>query len=125
MRLVSEFAAVDQPVGTSLAALARTYDVGDVDELTLQIKNVGANALTAFEVRGRAIKDARLANLPLKSSTFTVPDAIALFASAEPATLGAGASVLLRINCVGLAFLELAAQAGTATNLNIAAGGYA
>lgn len=125
MRLTTEFPDLAEPVGTSLGALTRRYDVADVDELTLQLKVTGGFALTAFEVRGRAIKDARLANVPLKSSSFLTPDAVVIYASAEPGSLGVGASCIVRLNVAGLAVVELAATAGTASAVNVAAGGYA
>lgn len=124
MRLVQEFQEMTESVGTTLAPLGRRYETSHLEELTLLVEVSGANALNAFEVRGRAMSDRRVTAVPLKSSAFMSPDQVSIFATAEPGSLPAAGRCLLRLNVSGLAEIEVAAAGVGTTSVKTSAGGY-
>lgn len=109
-------------VGASATLLAR-YEVQGAGILTLQLTNNGNAPLSGFEFRAVGAGDKQPA-VPLKTSGFTEEDMHILWASSDPATLAAGATVMLYLNVALVKAVEFWASSGSGTTVAIAAEGH-
>lgn len=101
-------------VTTSLTVLAE-ISVQSADVVTVHLKNTGAAALNAFQLRGKGGSDPVLGMVTLKSTDYTTPDLHCIYASAEPATLAAGAECILYLIPGYLDSIDLRASVASGT----------
>lgn len=109
-------------LGASLS-LVRTFDVANLDVLSLRLANTGASPLTGFEIRAAVAKGAPADALSVAS--YTVDDGLIIFrpAALPLATLPAGAATRLGINVCDSAELQVWAS-GAGAVLDVTGGGY-
>lgn len=113
---------------TAIAVAVATTDavadinVRDNQDLCIEIKNTGANALDAFVVQGIASDStgggAAGGNaVPLLSATgdYTTPKYPLQRATVDPTSLGAGSSTMLFLKCAGLTTVRLLASSAVGT----------
>lgn len=114
-------ANINLPAGGALQ-LVGEFDVTETDSVACDLKNTGANPLTGFEVWGRAHPAGDYTKLI--DSGYTAAGWWSRWASAEPATLAAGANALVTITVEELSSVKIFAKAGSATQLRVAAVGW-
>lgn len=93
-------------VGTSLTKLAE-INVQQAEVITVQMKNNGASALNAFQLRGKGAADPGLGMVTLQSDGFTTPGLHCIYASSEPGMLANGAECILYLTPGYLRTVEL------------------
>ena len=94
-----------------------TFDVTECESVGIDLKNMGANALAAFELHGRASPDGDF--VPLATSAFGTSGWWTRWASTEPATLAAGASALVQITVEELSNIRLIAKSTAGSQLKV------
>lgn len=114
-------ANINLPTGGALQ-LVGEFDVTETDSVAFDLKNTGANPLTGFEVWGRAHPSGDYTKLI--DGGYTAAGWWSRWASAEPATLAAGATALVTVTVEELSGIKVFARAATATQLRIAASGW-
>ena len=100
-------------VGTSLARITHV-EVQQAEVVAVQIKNNGAAALNAFQLRGRS-GDGSHGFLTLQSSGFTTSGIHCIYASSEPGVLASGAECILYLTPGYLRDIELWASTASGT----------
>lgn len=125
MQLITQSPSRNFAVGTSLGDVG-VFDVKGAAALSLQLTNVGAYPLTAFEVHGRVVGPDSGPYVALKTSGYLVAsnDLLVIGATADPVVLAAGGSAVLYLDVSMLESIKIRAAAGTATTLAVAAGAY-
>lgn len=101
-------------VGTSLTKLAE-INVQQAEVITVHLKNNGAGALNAFQLRGKGAADPGLGMVTLQSADFTTPGLHCIFASSSPSNLAAGAECILYLTPGYLQAAELWASVASGT----------
>ena len=83
--------------------------------LGLEIKNTGANALNAFEVWGRCSPTGNWVRVSQIGTDYSTPVYPVNRAIGAPVTLAPGATVLLVLDVLGFAEVQLRASTGAST----------
>lgn len=99
--------------------------VRDCQDVSISVKNAGANAFDAFVVKGRAGPNLPWTTLLSASGDYTTPKYPLMRATTDPTTLAGGADTALMLKAAGFYELQvLASSAVAATTADIAAHGY-
>ncbi|SRR5258708_29883168 len=98
-------------------------DVSLISRISLEVKNTGANAFTAFQINGKMDDAGDMVVMISAATHFTTPTGIIVDASGDLTVLGAGAIGWVFIDVLGLKRLQVRANSGTATTANVFAGG--
>lgn len=123
MKYVDNFGGA-KAVGLGAAlSLVRSFEVTDLDVLSLRLANTGVSSLTGFELRAAVAKGAPADPLPVGS--WTVEDGLVIFRPAEFAlnTLDPGVVSRLGVNVSDSAELQVWAS-GSGAVLDLSVGGY-
>lgn len=123
MKYVDNFGGA-KAIGLGAAlSFVRSFEVANLDVLSLRLANTGASPLSGFELRAAVAKGAPADPLPVGS--WTVEDGLVIFRPAVVAlnTLGAGVAARLGVNVSDSAELQVWAS-GAGAVLSVEAGGY-
>jgi hypothetical protein len=123
MRLSTQYTEINAAITSALADVA-VYDVSQTGYIAVQVTNNGAAALSGFEFRGRVIGPLSRSHVMLRNSNFTTADLHVMFASADLATLAAGASAIVYLNVGMLESVKFKASSAAPTSITIAVGAY-
>lgn len=123
MKYVDNFGGAKVTGLGAALSLVRSFDVADLDVLSLRLANTGASPLTGFELRAAVAKGVTADPLPVGS--WTVEDGLVIFRPSAVAlnTLGAGVASRLGVNVSDSAELQVWAS-GAGAVLSVEAGGY-
>ena len=106
------------PIGTSPTPVPFPKDLTQSGAARLQIRNIGAAALTSMTLKSKAHPDAIAVNVITQSDQWVAGQLIADI-NGNPYALAAGETCDLLINCKAQVELIFEATCGTATTLTI------
>ena len=104
-------------LAATVATTIGTFDVTECESVGIDLKNMGAGALTAFELYGRASPDGDF--VLLAAGNFGSSGWWTRWASTEPAALAAGASALVQITVEELSNIRLVAKSTAGSQLKV------
>ena len=108
------------PVAAATTDTIQTINVESAGIMAVEVKNVGAAALDAFEVWGKVTPDGQSFALATLAAHYTGPTYPIVRASASPVALAAGASVWFLVDVSAFALIDLKASGNAAvTSLDI------
>lgn len=112
--------STDKAVAAS-AVVIGSMQTAEIEILSVQLQNTGANPLTAFSFLGRVSLSAPYA--AIKSAAFLTLDSTSIAATVEPATLAAGATAFLLLDVTGYSDIQFKATSALGTNVQMFCGG--
>lgn len=111
-------------VAVATTDVVATMGVREVQDVTISLKNAGANALDALLITGRASQSLPFTTLLSVSGDYTTPKYPLQRATTDPTTLAAGASTVLFLKAAGLYEIQISASSAVGvTTLDIGAHG--
>ncbi len=118
--VTQEFSATATPINGADVTLPMGYaDVSNYGSILVQIRNTGANPLTALKIQSILPQGAAAAIDLITESSHWVVGSLLQFIDGTPFTLAAGADASILINTQGHHNLRFLASSGAATTINV------